>query len=440
MAGISFGGLASGIDSEAMIAGLMQIERAPRARMELNAGRAQARDAALRDVLAKLKGVSDAAAALRSAALWSDVQTVESADPTKVSARRLSGTGPGGYAIQVSQLARAEQRTYDFTPSAGAAQIAVGAATIDLAPGATLADAVAAINAEPDGGVYAVAVGGRLVLASRQTGAANGFVATSSTLAEDGALHRPGLDAQFAVDGVAQTSASNTVTGAVPGLELTLRSLTATPVTVSVGAPGPDADAIKAKLKAFVDQYNGAVDAIRTRLSEKRVPNATTQADANKGVLFGDTMLTGLLGSLRQVVSESGLRDLGIGTGAPGSPVGAGSSSVAGKLTFDDAKLAAALQADPAAVRATLAGTGGFAAELDELLAPKVGAGGAFADRLDAAAGELQRVRDTMSALDRRLEDREARLRAQFATLEKLLSQSQSQGQWLSGQLAGLAK
>jgi flagellar hook-associated protein 2 len=440
MAGISFSGLASGIDSEAMIAGLMQIERAPRARMELNAGRAQARDVALRDVLSKLKGVSDAAAALRSAALWGDVQTVESADPTRVSARRLSGTGPGGYQIQVSQLARAEQRSYDFTASATAAQITIGSATIDLAAGATLADAVAAVNAEPDSGVYAVAVGGRMVLSSRQTGAANGFTASSSTLAEDAGLYRAGLDAQFEVDGVAQTSASNTVADAVPGLELTLRSVTSTAVTVNVGAPGPDAAAIKTKLKAFVDQYNSAVDAIRSRLSEKRIPTATTQADANKGVLFGDTMLTGLLGSMRQIVSESGLGDLGIGTGPPGSAVGAGSTSVAGKLVLDEAKLAEALAADPAAVRETLAGTTGFAETLDDLLAPTVGAGGSIADRLGAAASELQRVRDTMAALDRRLEDREARLRTQFAKLETLLSQSQSQGQWLSGQLAGLTK
>lgn len=438
MAGISFGGIASGLDTEAIVSGLMQIERAPRARMELEAGRTQARDAALRDVLAKLKGVADAAAALRSATLWSDVQTVESADPTKVTARRLSGTGPGGYEIQVTQLARAEQRTYDFTASAGAAQISVGAATIDLAPNATLADAVAAINAEPDSGVYAVAVGGRLVLASRQTGAANGFAATSSTLVEDGAAHKAGLDAQYVVDGTARSSASNVVTDAVPGLELTLRSVTATPVAVTVGAPGPDADAIKAKVKAFVDQYNAAVDSIRSRLSEKRVPGAATQAEANKGVLFGDTMLTGLLGQLRQVVSESGLGDLGVSTGAPGSAVGAGSASVAGRLVFDEAKLTAALAADPAAVRETLAGSGGFVAALDGVLSPAVGAGGSISDRLDATASQLQRVRDSMTALDRRLEDREARLRAQFATLEKLLSQSQSQGQWLSGQLAGL--
>lgn len=438
MAGVAFSGLASGLDTEAIVAGLMQIERAPRARMELEAGRTQARDAALRDALAKLKGVADAAAALRSATLWADTQTVESADPAKLTARRLSGAGPGGYQVEVVQLARAEQRTYDFTPSASAEQISVGAATIDLAPDATLADVVAAINAEPASGVYAVDVGGRLVLSSRQTGAANGFSATSSTLVEDGALHKAGLDAQLVVDGVAHSSASNVVADAVPGLELTLRSVTAGPVAVTVGAPGPDAAAIEEKVKAFVDRYNAALDSIRNRLSEKRVPGATTQAEANRGVLFGDTMLSGLLSRLRQVVSESGLGDLGVSTGAPGTGVGAGSDAVAGRLVLDEAKLAGALAADAGAVRETLAGSGGFAAALDGVLTPAVGAGGLISGRLDATASQLQRVRDSMDALDRRLEDRAERLRAQFATLERLLAQSQSQGQWLSGQLAGL--
>jgi len=58
--------------------------------------------------------------------------------------------------------------------------------------------------------------------------------------------------------------------------------------------------------------------------------------------------------------------------------------------------------------------------------------------RLDSADSELQRIRDQMNALDERLEQREERLRMQFATLERLLANSQSQGMWLSGQLAAL--
>ena len=92
MAPITISGLASGLDTDAIIANLMKIERAPRARLETQQGQAKAREAALRDILAKLQSVSDAADSLASTGLWADTQTVSSSAPQSVSARRLSGT------------------------------------------------------------------------------------------------------------------------------------------------------------------------------------------------------------------------------------------------------------------------------------------------------------------------------------------------------------
>ena len=60
-----------------------------------------------------------------------------------------------------------------------------------------------------------------------------------------------------------------------------------------MSSPAPDQAAISDKVKAFVDQYNSTIDFIRTKLTEKRVPNATTDTDARKGPLFGDPQLTG---------------------------------------------------------------------------------------------------------------------------------------------------
>jgi flagellar hook-associated protein 2 len=437
MAPISISGLGSSLDTESIIANLMKIERAPRARLEQRQGQVKARETALRDVLAKLEAVSNAATSLRSAGLWADVQTVRSSAPGSVDAQRLAGAGPGGYQVEVSQLARAEQRTYAFTSSATPSQLTVGGQTIELAAGATLGDAAAAINANPATGVYAVEVGGRLVLSSRQTGAANSIAAGGAAIAEEAAKLRPGLDAAYSVDGVAGSSASNTVGDAIPGLELTLSAVTPA-VAITVGNPGPDLDAVKSQLKTFVNAYNAAVDAIRGRVTEKRVPGASSQAEANQGVLFGDTALNGLLGQMRQVLSGSGLAALGIGTGAPSSTVSASSDSVLGHLAIDDAKLTAALQADPAAARAKIAGPGGLTDSLGGLLGPTLGSQGSISERLDAAASDAARIQASMAALDTRLEAREDRLRAQFAAMESALSRSKSQSEWLNGQLAGL--
>jgi flagellar hook-associated protein 2 len=438
MAPITISGLASGLDTESIVANLMAIERAPRARMELRQGQVKAREAALREILSKLDTVSGAAESLRSPTLWSDVQTVRSSAPESVAARRLSGAGPGGYQVEVSQLARAEQRTYAFTQSPVPTQLTIGGRTIELGAGATLGDAVAAINADAETGVYAVDVGGRLVLSSRQTGAANTIAASGEAIAEEAAKLKPGLDALYSVDGVASSSASNTLADAVPGLELTLGAVTPG-VTVTVGEPGPDKEAISSAVKAFVDAYNAAVDAIRGRLTEKRIPSPASQAEANRGTLFGDTALNGLLSRLRGAVSESGIGALGVGTGAPSASVSADSDSVLGHLTIDEAKLTAALEADPAAARAALTGSGGLADALGGVLEPVLGSKGGISQRLDATAAEAARIRDSMTALDSRLETREERLRAQFAAMESALSRAKSESAWLTGQLAGLS-
>ena len=74
--------------------------------------------------------------------------------------------------------------------------------------------------------------------------------------------------------------------------------------SVTVGSPAPDKAAIKDKVQAFVDQYNSTIDFIRAELTEKRVPNATTDTDARKGSLFGDPQLTGLLSQLRSAICD----------------------------------------------------------------------------------------------------------------------------------------
>ncbi len=450
MSGVQLGGLVSGMDTEAVIAQLIAVDRQPRIKLELRQIAAQARQDALGEIKSKLSALQTAATALRSAGTWGDVQSVESSDPTKVAVRQLAGAAPGGSRIEVTQLARAEQRTYDFTPQVAASQITVGGATIDLADGATITDAVSAINGDPDAGVYAVDVGGRLVLSSRTTGAASTVSASGASLVEDAGAAKLGLDAQLLVDGVPKSSSSNVVTDAVPGLELTLKGLTTAAVDLAVGTPGPDKAAVEERMQAFVDAYNGAVDLIRGKLGEKSVVDPKSSTDAKKGVLFGDPALRGLLSNLRSTVGATiagnpegtdALADLGVSTGAA---TGAGTFSadaVAGKLTFDAAAFRSKLETDPTAVQRLLGGvngTSGVAHSFEDLLGPSVEAGGSLEGAASAAGGEVTRLKDALARLDDRLARREDRLRAQFTALEQALARSQRQQTDLLSALGGL--
>lgn len=455
---LNIGGLSSGLDTNSIVEQMLAIERQPRTRLDSQKSLVQARQTLLQGFQSKLRALETAARDLRSTTLFAQTQTVESGDPSRVLASAVAGSaaGVGGYQVEVSQLANSAQRTFGFVSPASAGTITIDGHDTAIAAGATVQELAAAINADEDATVYAAATdAGTLVLSARDTGdTGTGFIAVvdgSGALTEQAAKAKQGRDALFTVDGVAGTASTNVLTGAIAGVSLTLKGVTTTsgPLTVSVGAPGASAEAISGKVQAFVDSYNATVDAIRAKLTEKAVPNATTAADKQKGLLFGDTQLTGLLSGLRQAVYEpladlpagmDSLADLGISTGSASATVN--QDALAGKLTFDKSKLAAAVASDPDGVERLLAGAdgiGGWARAFEDRVHTAATTGGTLDSRIEGASAEIKSLQTSMGRMDTRLALREQSLRAQFTALETALSRSQAQGQWLSGQLAGLS-
>jgi flagellar hook-associated protein 2 len=137
-----------------------------------------------------------------------------------------------------------------------------------------------------------------------------------------------GADASLSIDGVAVSSASNTVDDLIPGVTLHLRGADSeTTVTLTVGR---DEGAVKEKIDEFVSAYNETVDAIQAQLtydSEKQKPG---------GPLFGDNTLKAIKSNLQNLILNkvSGVSD-GFSTfGMVGISLGRD-----GKLTVDDTKL-----------------------------------------------------------------------------------------------------
>jgi flagellar hook-associated protein 2 len=433
--GIQLTGLASGLDTESIISQLMAVESRPRTVISNKQASAQARQTALQDIQSKLTALKTANAALKSVTTWGNSQTVESADPTKATVRTVAGASPGGHQLVISQLARGAQATYTYASPATSGSVTVNGVAVAVPAGATLDAAVAAINEAdyPAGkAVFAVNVNGQLAISSRTTGAA-GQAAVTGLGAQSGP-GLAGLDAQGTMDGAPFTSASNVVTSALPGVELTLKGITdATGTSITVGNPGPSADTVVSTVKSFVNGYNNVVDAVRSRITEKRVPGATTTSDAAKGSLFGDSGLSGMLDSLRSTLgtvtgaptdAARTLADLGISTGAATSTLNA--DSVAGKLTLDETALRAKLATDPTAVKKVLAGTGttpaGFAQAFDAVLTPLQQANGTISGRLDAASTELGSLADALTRFDDRMTSKETLLRKQFTALETAMA------------------
>jgi flagellar hook-associated protein 2 len=459
---INFGGLASGMDTNTIVDQLMSIERQPETRIKTQQSQVQQRKSDLQSLQESLKNLQLAAEDLKSPGLWVDTQSVDVNDPTKIVATRTGGAGTGGYSVTVTQLASASQHWFSYPATAPAADdtITVGGHSITISAGSDASAAANTINADSDSPVYASVVdnpsGGQfLAFSSKTTGTTSDFTVTDSAglLTEDTSRKVVGLNAKGTVGTYSFDETSNVVADAIPGVSLTLKGVTGagTPVTVTVGSPQPDYNAIAAKVKSFVDQYNSTVTQVRAKLNEAPVVNPQTTGDQLKGDLYNDPMLDDLLGQMRVTVYQA------VGTGNPdldemaelgvstGDAVGAGTlnqDAINGKLVFDQDKFMAAVQSDPVSARKLLSGDsvtgGGFAQAMDDALQPVVGAQGTLDQTITSADSEYRSLADQLTSMDELLQQKQDMLKKQFADMETALQQSQAASAQVSGQLAAL--
>jgi flagellar hook-associated protein 2 len=464
MAGLSLSGLASGVDTASIVDQLMALERQKLTKIGYRKAAVTGQQDALKEVASKLSALKDAALALSAEGTWSQKQTVESSDPTRVAVSMLAGAGIGGQSISVDRLASSAQRRFNFQAGAFDAQgkttgaetitlaYADGSAnvTINLEAGATKQQIADAVNAKTNGPAVAAVVKDangveQLYLSARKTGKDSDFTASFSAAAsEDGTFVRTtGDDLQAAYRigaGGQQLSASNVVENAIPGVRLTLKGITASPAAVTVTEPALDRDAIKSKIKSFVDAYNAVVDTTRSKLTEQSVKNPTSEFQAARGQLFGDSGMTAMLSRLRQdmanVVTGAGINDLGdLGVGIPKATGTSSPDAKAGKLVLDEAKLTAALDSDFTAVKSFLTD---FSKDVETFVKAQTGGTGIIDERIKSGDRQNKRIQDQMDKANERIDAREKRLKAQFAAMEAALQNSQTQGAWLSGQIAGL--
>src|SRR5256714_10980957 len=415
----SISGLASTLDTATIVDQLMAIERQPQNRLKTQVSISAARKTALSDVQTRLKNLQLAAEDRKSVTLWANKQSVDVNDATKAAVSLNGPAGTGSYQLNVSQLARGSQRWYSYTtPSADDTITFSNGHTTTITSGSDIDAAVLAVNSDASAPVYASAVtdaqsGNKyLVFSSRTTGAtASAFTASASSLAEDGSRAVDGLDANYWVDsGAMKTSSSNVVPDATPAASITLKGVTSFsgPVTVTVGAPGPDTTNVTAKVKAFVDQYNSTLDFIRSKLDEKKVVNPQTTADQQAGLLHGDTMLEGILSQLRIAMTNTyapgnpttldQMNELGVSTGGAFGTLN--HDAIEGKLVFDTTKFASALASDPTSVKNLISGSSGFGQALDNLLAPTLQAGGTMESRLRPQDAKQRAPDDQNASMD----------------------------------------
>ncbi len=435
--GISLDGLASGLDTTALISSVMQVEAIPQTLLKYKSQDLQSMVSALQGLNSKVAALAtQATAAAKPGALDLNAATTSS---DKVTATTTAAAKAGSIDFQVTKLA---QTQVTVTPKVNAVvgwpyttmTINSGGQAFTIEPlSSNLDDVVASVNAAGAGVTASkVAVGDgeyRLQFTATKSGEAGAFTIsdpgttfTDVKAAQDAEISLwPGTAAAQVVK-----SSTNTFTDVLPGVSITAKEVTAVPVTLTVAR---DDAGITKLASELVSAVNGIFSYVAGKTAVTSTTN-TSGTSTSAGVFAGDSAVRSVNQSILSAAS------LPVGT-PPRSPSEIGISiTKTGTMEFDEKKFSAALAADPA----------GTAANVQEIATRIAAAATTASDKYDGTltqkiTGQESEVRDLANRIsdwDTRLESRKATLQRTYSGLEVALSNMQAQQSWLTAQLGGL--
>ncbi|OQW35771.1 MAG: hypothetical protein A4E19_16105 [Nitrospira sp. SG-bin1] len=453
MATISFGGLGNGLDFGQVIDQLVKASRFPVDRLNAKKATLNSKSTDYATLSTKLVALQSAADKIRLTSNF-DRSGVSVSDTTVLTATGSSTAVQGSYTVKVTQLAQSHQVTNKSAKAvastttdivsggSGTFTFRVGSGsnqTVTLSATATIEDLKTAINDLGAGVTASVVNTGseaspayRLVLTSTNTGATSGItiVADDTDLDFLNSSGTGGADtlqaAQDAVVVVGDPSlspltfqrSSNTITDAISGVTLTLSKTTGSS-TISVNV-SRDVAGVKTNITALATAYNDVVKFI----NERNTYDITTKKG---GIFFNEPTVRTVLGQLRTALSSA---VPGLTTYTTAGDIGF-KTERDGTVTVEDAKLDAALSSNYTAVKNLFVNQTGSVG-IAQLLTTAVDTlddieSGALTLRKNSLTDQISDVADEIAKKEDLIAQYEERLRRQYAALDGLLGQLQSQ-------------
>ncbi len=448
----SIDGIASGLDTTNMINQLMQLEARPQTILKAKVTSTQGFVTALQQLNTRLSSLTELATKTAKPAALDVYKATGSSDAATATA--TSSAGAGSLDFTVKQLAQSQSSVTGamtvFSPEASTLTLRAQDGTItEVKTSGTLDDVVTQVN-KADVGITATkvstgTVGGvqqfRLQFTAQEPGREHGFSAFRGTAADltagtatdlfvetGAATVRAAQDAEVVLWGgttAEQTvkSSSNSFADILPGVSVTVSKTTKEPVSVTVSR---DAGAATKLASDLVDALRGVFSFVDS--NTKVAPGLTVGGPPIPGRFTGDSSVRGITQSVLRAASD---------------PVNGKSTSEfgitltrSGTVEFDATKFTAALAKDPAVVKDALTELATRVADAGKAASDKFD--GELTTRIKNQESTVRTLNEQVSGWDQRLEKRRATLERTYSALEVQLSQLQSQGDWLSSQLAGL--
>ncbi|MDD4978546.1 MAG: flagellar filament capping protein FliD [Gallionella sp.] len=226
-------------------------------------------------------------------------------------------------------------------------------------------------------------------------------------------------NANFTLNGIAITSASNTVASAIQGVSITLNQTTTSPATLTVAH---DSTAVSTAATSFVDSYNALYNQMKSRSAYG------TSALAGDGTVrlmmtqLRSVFMTGATGGTMSLLSQAGIN-----------------SQADGTLKLDSAALTSALSTNYSDVSNLFTSTSGFGTRLDAWATSVLSVGtGLIATRTSSIQASTDGYNTRISQLENRMTTLQKQYTTQYSNLNMLLSSMNNTSSYLTVQLAKL--
>lgn len=446
-------GLVSGLDTTSLINSLIAAESGTQNLLKTKVTSTQTLVTDLQSLNSSVAALAANAKGASTVDKLSGVTTSSSAPSVTVTADAT--TTPGSLTFRVDRLAQSQVSvTSTLTSWAGGPTVTLvgsdGAKT-EVAAGSSLADLVANLNKSATGVSATLAAAGTAAGGATQyriqltgaSGAAGAFslydgsaadveagTATDVLAAPGAATVRAAQDAAvtlWAGSGAEQqiTSATNTFTDLLSGVDATVSAVESSPVTVTVARSASTATTAANNL---ITGLNNILSTIKTKSSVTSATNADGSVGTSAGSFTGDSLV-------RQLSSQLSSAAMDPVNGLSPSTIGI-TITRTGAIQFDATAFGAAMASDPAGTQSMLATIAARIQSVAEGASDSTD--GSITQRIAGEKSSISSLNEQISDWDTRLAARRATLQAQYTAMETALSSLKGQSDYLTQQLSSL--
>jgi flagellar capping protein FliD len=427
MPSFRIGGIASGLDTDALIEQLVAAASIPRTLIVAQRTEVTGLQTVYEEISTRLAALNDALEAMDTVTEFGALTGTSNSDAVAVS---VDGDGVAGtYAVQVNSLAASEMEVGADTiaddstivgESGGTFSVDYGGTTTALTgidDTTTLSELTELINDQVEGvTAYLINTGSgyRLVVSGDDTGASNTLSLSTNLSALSGGFTEAvsASDASLTVNGVSITDSDNTIDSVIQGVTFELLETTATAARVTVAL---DEDTIIDRVNTFLDAYNSVISYIGSQ-------SISDPTNGISGPLIGDTTSARLISNLRQTIASQ-YSSSSIVTAL--SQIGF-STAQSGALEFDASAFRSGLADNFDDVFAIFTESDGVNASLRTTIDRYIDdTDGIVTNRIESLGERALALTEDISDFDDRMDAYEERLRRQFTSMELAISRLQ---------------